>query len=585
MSDNKNVKITIEAETKKATRSVKGLAKALAGMVSVAVARQFAKITLELFKLGASFDQLKTSLDAITIGRADEFLEAVGKASRGTISEVDALAISARALQLGAVGSADEMERMTTVAIALGRVVGLDAKTAVSDFSLAIGRESKLILDNLGLTIDLNLRKAEAARLMRENSSLTEDAAMKQAFLNEALRLGEETLAKMNTEVRTSAEELLAFQANITNAKVATGEWINEALLPLLEVLNDDIDAMEETAKATQELAPELLRAGHNAQEFNTALNESNDATRRMVKQQLTLLIAEKEGIELKEAYTIATRMLKNERIAAFDLLTEGQRKTDELAEAERLATIRARGLAFGAELAASKIEEVGEEAEGAADKVNALNRAIMNAVNDAVSKNRSGALSVEGIFGDLAGGENAATDSLQGLASVQTDELDERDLSLIVLAQLKRAGAPILVIWEYRKAAGLATAAEIERERALMLLVEAAARGDISATELFNLQDDVESGAFGVSDAQDVAGVGSGGGNEFDFGGGTQSGGSANGAGELAGLSGAPPVRIEIVMNDGLGEVISIVQEENQGGSTGGSTPPPNLKIRRGVN
>lgn len=54
----------------------------------------------------------------------------------------------------------------------------------------------------------------------------------------------------------------------------------------------------------------------------------------------------------------------------------------------------------------------------------------------------------------------------------------------------LQETGAPILVIWEYRKAAGLAAPEELKEESRIVDLVNQAISGEISGTQLFLMID-----------------------------------------------------------------------------------------------
>ena len=178
---------------------------------------------------------MTTALDNLTAGNADAYIKAISTASTGTISNMDAMTASARALKLGVVGSADEMAHLTEVAGIMGRAMGEDATSALNDLVTGIGRASPMILDNLGIvTKQADLQEA-VNQLMAENAGLTQAAAQKQALLNVVLAQGDAMLAQAGGTTNDAASELERFDALVKNTKDDLGQFLVHGLLPWVE--------------------------------------------------------------------------------------------------------------------------------------------------------------------------------------------------------------------------------------------------------------------------------------------------------------------------------------------------------------
>lgn len=83
----------------------------------------------------------------------DQILSAIQRASKGTVSEIEAMRIANLALQLGVAKTPEDFEKLTRAAARLGAAMGTDVPTAMEELTSASGRASKMILDNLGLSI------------------------------------------------------------------------------------------------------------------------------------------------------------------------------------------------------------------------------------------------------------------------------------------------------------------------------------------------------------------------------------------------------------------------------------------------
>src|SRR5690606_28650510 len=83
-----------------------------------------------------------------------QMLSALQQASQGAISNRDLMLAANRAMLLGVASSSSDMARLLEVASVRAKAMGLSMAQAFDNIVTGIGRQSPLILDNLGITVD-----------------------------------------------------------------------------------------------------------------------------------------------------------------------------------------------------------------------------------------------------------------------------------------------------------------------------------------------------------------------------------------------------------------------------------------------
>jgi hypothetical protein len=113
---------------------------------------------VDLGTLGASSLQAKDALEELATGAggsADAIIAAIKRATSGTVTEMDAIAAANKGILLGLGAQADQWESLVEVARYRARAMGRSVTEALDDITIGIGRQSKMILDNLGIIVDL----------------------------------------------------------------------------------------------------------------------------------------------------------------------------------------------------------------------------------------------------------------------------------------------------------------------------------------------------------------------------------------------------------------------------------------------
>lgn len=239
------VNITIQAkdksspQTKKTASGFDKLTKSVTQMAAAFGALKAAQAAVDFAKFGAGVKRQQTALDGLaksagTSGK--EIVSAIQGASNFTIDRMTAMEAANKAMMLDVAKSPEVFERLTKVATSLGRAMGQDAATSISDFTVAAGRQSMQIADNLGLTI-----KASAANALyaKENNKVADSlttAEKKQAFLNEMLRQGEIKMAEMGNTSLDAAGKFEQIESAVSDMKTGFAEMAIEAVEAAVDV-------------------------------------------------------------------------------------------------------------------------------------------------------------------------------------------------------------------------------------------------------------------------------------------------------------------------------------------------------------
>ena len=106
----------------------------------------FSKASSRVESMERAFNTLSGSFEGST-----ESLSKLQKATNNTMSEFDLFQQANNAMILGVTKNSDEMAEMFDIAQRLGRALGRDTASSVESLITGIGRQSRLMLDNMVL--------------------------------------------------------------------------------------------------------------------------------------------------------------------------------------------------------------------------------------------------------------------------------------------------------------------------------------------------------------------------------------------------------------------------------------------------
>ena len=151
--------------------------------------RQVARMTKEAAKL----QSMERAFGGLS-GGASNAAVAVDKlkeATNGTLSEFDLFQQANNAMILGVTKNSDEMAQMFDMAQRLGNALGKDTKLSVESLITGIGRQSRLMLDNIGIIVKADQAYAAYATKLGTTADNLTQSEKRQAFMNAALEAGQ----------------------------------------------------------------------------------------------------------------------------------------------------------------------------------------------------------------------------------------------------------------------------------------------------------------------------------------------------------------------------------------------------------
>ncbi len=188
---------------------------AVAGLVGNSV-----RLALKAEPIAGGFGALTESRG---LGDQAEVLERLRTAARGTVSDLQLMTNANAALQLGAAGSTKELELLVEAGRRLGKAMGRDATEGFNDLALGIGRQSKLILDNLGIIVNADQVYEDYAKSVGSTTEKISDQEKKLAFVAAAYDAVRQKMADLGDEQETTGEKIDRVQASFSNLSVALG--------------------------------------------------------------------------------------------------------------------------------------------------------------------------------------------------------------------------------------------------------------------------------------------------------------------------------------------------------------------------
>ena len=194
-------------------------AMSLGGRQVIQMVRDFAKVEA----MSVAFDTLSGG-----VGNANIALTQLSNAVGGTMSRMDLLQTANNALILGVAKSSKEMNTMFGVAVKLGRAVGRTAKDSVDSLVTGIGRQSRMMLDNIGIIMNTEKAYAAYASKLGVTVESLNDTERRQAFLNATLEAAKEKADMLGDSVETLQSKLEKAGASWEDLGVSFGGFTRE---------------------------------------------------------------------------------------------------------------------------------------------------------------------------------------------------------------------------------------------------------------------------------------------------------------------------------------------------------------------
>lgn len=323
---------------------------------AIAGVKQLGEELNETARRGAVFQQLSSVLDSYTASvgtNSRAMIDAAKAAAAGTISEYELILNANRALQFEVAKTPEAYAKLIELSTALGRAQGINDTQALEFLTTGIARESRLILDNLGLIIDLDDATGKYAATLGKTANELTTAERKQAILEEAFRQGSTAIEANRAASESAATQFERFDANVQNLKDSLGQLVAigfsgsiGAIAKAVSLLNEELKNrgtvqgertdIERLTAARDQLASGQAISIAGFGQINVGAAEAFGEAVETNKQELLKLAATSQlaGTSMQQAATMSMQAADAHTLAATQLAMANE-KAKAAAEAQ----------------------------------------------------------------------------------------------------------------------------------------------------------------------------------------------------------------------------------------------------------
>jgi len=294
---------------------------------------------INIAKEAAEYKQGMDALARNTGQNADKMVAKLKEVTKGTVANKDVMLSANRLVALNVTRDVDKMAQLFEVARVKAKAMGISTAQAINDISTGIGRNSPLILDNLGIITKGWAEEAKAAG----------QAYDQQFMLNKILEQGAEELKRTGAGIKTSAETYQTLEAVLDDLRLAVGQFIDKGLKPLIIW----------TTKALKKIN-EFLDVLNNAGVESTIAEEK---TKLMVNALKDFGVENEKDIKKLKTFTALMRKLEVTNSANTEKVKELKNITSELFKVITGRAAQSNAEMFNLALTYEQVEKSAEEA------------------------------------------------------------------------------------------------------------------------------------------------------------------------------------------------------------------------------
>ena len=324
----------IEVKTIGSKNAIKAVAAVTAALYAFAKA---VGIATDLAKQSAKVDALERGFDALgsKIGFTSGSLDKLRGAVDGTVNDMNLMKSANNAMMLGVVKSDEEMAQLFDTAQRLGHALGVETTDAVNSLVTGMGRQSILMLDNLGIIVDTETAYKNYAEKLGITTSKLDDLQKKEAFNAEVLRISSDMVGELGDEVLDGVTAFAQLETSIFNARTAIGEALSPVMQSLASFFGMAADKVAEfmrnlTEEDLESTVREMKALGMETTEYEKALNKIDqaDLISKMAGQYehilepldlITRSMEEQEALLIEEGQLNLDAIALKEKVKAFD--------------------------------------------------------------------------------------------------------------------------------------------------------------------------------------------------------------------------------------------------------------------------
>ena len=229
----------VEGATKKVETATQS-----AGAKFAAMARTVMKLTAAFAALAAvqrgwglmaeaaKYEQQVRALNNLAASynsNGNKIIADLKRISDGTINTITLVEKAGTAMMLGI--APEKISKLMEIARATARMTGQEVSTAFDNIAMAVGRQSKMILDNLGIIVSVESANRTYAAQLKKTADNLSDTEKKAAFLNATIAAGEDLIARMGQQSDTTKDKMDRLKASVDNARLMIGQGLIRVVL------------------------------------------------------------------------------------------------------------------------------------------------------------------------------------------------------------------------------------------------------------------------------------------------------------------------------------------------------------------
>ena len=406
--------------TERQTGKMAGVMK-MAGPVMVTAGIAAAGAAVHLATVASKGVEVRNAFErmAAESGRSSQqLLQNMSKAAAGTVSKIDLMKQANQAFLLVGSEVGEKLPKMMEIARAAAKATGQDVGFMFQSIVTGIGRQSKMILDNLGINIKMSEAQEKYAATLGKTAAQLTEAEKKQAFMNEAMAQGEDIIRRTGSEQVSFNEKMAQFSAALDDIKQALGEV-------LIPVLTTAIDVLTNLGDAVGAVGASVVGGAEEMAIYNKEIMHASSRTGGWVRE-LTPLEAHMKRLEDRVR---DTSVVMDDHAEKYVYLTERVQKADRvfvhLADTTRYLTRQQVDLAFASAGFESSLDfltsgNVERTFEKLADRIRDVGYVSVPATVSAFQDWKAGIKDVEGQLADV----RQEMQHIQALAVVEAREL-----------------------------------------------------------------------------------------------------------------------------------------------------------------
>jgi hypothetical protein len=188
-----------------------GLATGYGSLRAIGQAIESAKLGSALEKQATAFNNLSEAAGT----SSKRMLESLKAVSGRLVAEADLMSSAGKALLMSI--PADKITELMKIAAATSKMTGQTITEAFGDITMGVARQSRMILDNLGIIVDVDKANQDYARSLGKTSDALTDAERRQAFMNAVMKSGDDMIKRLGSSQNEleGTNKALAGQKNL----------------------------------------------------------------------------------------------------------------------------------------------------------------------------------------------------------------------------------------------------------------------------------------------------------------------------------------------------------------------------------